>query len=178
MNSNIIIALTTATLLSSTNVSANEFSRYQKLTTMFLENENKCLEGNRVAPGSTLDGAAFMDRCQNVSGQSWKLIPVNDGYFKLTTQFLESENMCLEGNKFDPSSTLKGAAFMDTCQNVTGQLWKKIPAENGYFKLTTKFLENENKCLEGNKVAPSSTLGGAAFMDDCQSVSGQLWKFK
>jgi hypothetical protein len=40
------------------------------------------------------------------------------------------------------------------------------------------FLEKENKCLEGNKLSPRSTLRGAAFMDNCQNVSGQLWKFK
>ncbi len=153
-------------------------NRFYKLTTMFLEGENKCLEGNKFAPNSTLKGAAFMDNCQNVSGQLWKLVPAGNGYFRMKTQFLEKENKCLEGNKFAPNSTLKGAAFMDNCQNVSGQLWKLVPARNGYFRLQTMFLEKENKCLEGNKFAPSSTLKGAAFMDNCQNVSGQLWKFK
>ncbi|WP_044290981.1 hypothetical protein [Rivularia sp. PCC 7116] len=40
------------------------------------------------------------------------------------------------------------------------------------------FLEKENKCLGGNRVARGSTLKGAAFMDNCQNVSGQLGKFK
>ncbi|MDY6900426.1 MAG: carbohydrate-binding protein [Cyanobacteriota bacterium] len=153
-------------------------NRFYKLTTMFLERENKCLEGNRVARGSTLGGAAFMDKCQNVSGQFWKLVPAGNGYFRMKTQFLEKKNKCLEGNKLSPRSTLKGAAFMDNCQNVSGQLWKLVPAGNGYFRLKTMFLEKENKCLEGNRFAPSSTLKGAAFMDNCQNVSGQLWKFK
>ncbi len=151
---------------------------YRKLTTLFLEKENKCFEGNKVARGSTLGGAAFMDDCQNVSGQSWKMIPTGGGYFRLTTQFLEKENKCLEGNKFASGSTLGGRAFMDNCQNVSGQLWKMIPTSNGYFRLTTMFLEKENKCLEGNKFDFRSTLGGGAFMDNCQNVSGQLWKFK
>lgn len=102
-------------------------NRFYKLTTMFLEKENKCLEGNRVRKGSTLGGAAFMDNCQNVSGQFWKLVPAGNGYFRMKTQFLEKENKCLEGNRFAPSSTLKGAAFMDNCQNVSGQLWKFKP---------------------------------------------------
>ncbi|MEO1761020.1 MAG: carbohydrate-binding protein [Cyanobacteria bacterium J06629_18] len=153
-------------------------NRFYKLTTMFLEKENKCLEGNKLSPRSTLKGAAFMDNCQKVSGQSWKLVPVGNGYFRLKTQFLEKENKCFEGNKLSPRSTLKGAAFMDNCQNVSGQLWKLVPAGNGYFRLKTMFLEKENKCLEGNKLSPRSTLKGAAFMDNCQNVSGQLWKFK
>ncbi|EKU99354.1 hypothetical protein Lepto7375DRAFT_1381 [Leptolyngbya sp. PCC 7375] len=151
---------------------------YFKLTTMFLEDEGKCLEGNRLAPESVLEGAAFMDDCQNVSGQFWKIIPADGGYFKLTTMFLEDEGKCLEGNRLAPDSVLGGAAFMDTCQNVSGQLWKKIPVGDGYFRLTTMFLEDQNKCLEGNRLAPESVLEGGAFMDDCQNVSGQLWRIE
>ncbi|MEM7555763.1 MAG: RICIN domain-containing protein, partial [Cyanobacteria bacterium P01_A01_bin.84] len=104
-----------------------EANRFYKLTTKFLEKENKCLEGNKLARGSTLNGAAFMDNCQNVTGQLWKLVPAGNGYFRLQTKFLEKENKCLEGNKLARGSTLNGAAFMDNCQNVTGQLWKLVP---------------------------------------------------
>jgi len=157
---------------------AEEFSGYYKLKTQFLEKEDKCLEGNKVDPSSTLKGAAFMDSCQAVSGQSWKLESAGDGYYRLKTQFLEKEDKCFEGNKVDPSSTLKGAAFMDSCQDVSGQLWKLEPTSEGYYRLKTQFLEKEDKCLEGNKLDPSSTLEGAAFMDSCQDVSGQLWKLE
>ncbi len=97
-----------------------------------------------------------------------------DGYFKLTTQFRESKGECLEGNQVKGS--MNGAAFMDKCQNVTGQLWKATPAGNGYFKLTTQFRESKDECLEGNQMKGS--MNGAAFMDKCQNVTGQLWKFK
>ena len=97
-----------------------------------------------------------------------------DGYFKLTTQFRESKDECLEGNQVKGS--MNGAAFMDKCQNVTGQLWKATPAGDGYFKLTTQFRESKDECLEGNQVKGS--MNGAAFMDKCQNVTGQLWKFK
>ncbi len=39
------------------------------------------------------------------------------------------------------------------------------------------FLEAENKCLEGNRLDPQAVLGGASFLDDCQDVTGQLWRF-
>lgn len=149
---------------------------YFRLQSMYLENENKCLEGNRFEANSTLRGASFMDDCQNVSGQLWKAVEDQNGYFRLQTQFLENENKCLEGNRVAPGSTLGGAAFMDDCQNVSGQLWKMLPADNGYFRLTTMFLEGEGKCLESNRPAPGAYLGGGAFMDNCQNVSGQLWK--
>jgi len=155
-----------------TDAAAKQSTEYFKLTTLFREGENECLEGNKV--GGSMNGAAFMDKCQNVSGQLWKKIPAANGYFKLTTQFREGENECLEGNKVGGS--MNGAAFMDKCQDVSGQLWKEIPAENGSFKLTTQFRENKKECLEGNKVGGS--MNGAAFMDKCQDVSGQIWKIK
>ena len=155
---------------------AQTTGQWYKLQTMFQAPEGKCFEGNRYAQGSTLGGAAFMDDCQNVSGQLWKFIPEGNGYYRMVTMFQEPEGKCFEGNRFAQGSTLGGAAFMDNCQNVSGQLWRLIPAQDGYFRLTTMFLEGENKCLEGNRFSPDSTLGGAAFMDNCQNVSGQLWK--
>jgi len=150
--------------------------RYYRLQTMFLEDENKCFEGNRFAPDAVLGGAAFMDDCQNVTGQLWKFVDAGGGYYRLQTMFLEGEKKCLEGNRLAPGSVLDGAAFMDNCQNVTGQLWKFVDAGGGYYRLQTMFLEGENMCLEGNRLSPESVLQGAAFMDTCQNVTGQLWK--
>ncbi len=149
---------------------------WYKLQTMFQAPEGKCFEGNRYASNSTLGGAAFMDSCQNVSGQLWKFVPAGNGYFKMVTMFQEPEGKCFEGNRVGAGSTLGGAAFMDNCQNVSGQLWRVIPAQDGFVRLTTMFLEGENKCLEGNRFAPDAFLNGAAFMDTCQNVSGQLWR--
>ena len=50
------------------------------------------------------------------------------GEFLLTTQFRKAEGECLEGNQINGS--LDGAAFMDSCQNVTGQLWMALPVTN------------------------------------------------
>ena len=97
---------------------------------------------------------------------------ITDGYFRLTTQFREGHNECLEGNQRNGS--MNGAAFMDTCQNVTGQMWKSIPLGDGYYKLVTQFREGEGECLEGNQ--RNGSMNGAAFMDACQNVTGQMWK--
>lgn len=155
---------------------AQDFPHLYRMQTQFQAPENKCFEGNRFDASSTLGGAAFMDTCQNVTGQLWAIIPAGQGTYRLSTLFQMPEGKCLEGNRFDPSSTLGGAAFMDNCQNVTGQLWRFEPAGGEWFRLKTVFQGND-KCLEGNRFDPSSTLGGAAFMDNCQNVSGQLWKF-
>jgi hypothetical protein len=75
-------------------------------------------------------------------------------------------------------AVLGGAVFMNDCASpTTGQLWKLVPAEDGYYTLQTMFLEAENQCLEGNRVADDAVLGGAAFMNDCADpTTGQLWK--
>lgn len=47
---------------------------------MFLEAENKCLEGQggaAVGSGAVLDGAAFMNDCQEVSGQLWQVVALS-----------------------------------------------------------------------------------------------------
>jgi hypothetical protein len=156
--------------------SVADFNGYYMLQTMFLESENKCLEGNRLG-GDVLGGAAFMNDCATPSsGQLWKLVPADDGYYTLQTMFLESENKCLEGNRLG-GDVLGGAAFMNDCATPSsGQLWKLVPADDGYYTLQTMFLESENKCLEGNRLG-GDALGGAAFMNDCAvPSSGQLWK--
>lgn len=99
------------------------------------------------------------------------------GYFKMLSMFQEPNNLCLESNKVGPGATLGGATFMDECQRVSGQLWKAVPLGNGYYKLNSMFLEQENKCLEGGKPAPGQHLNGAARMDPCGNFSGQMWRF-
>lgn len=49
------------------------------------------------------------------------------GYFRKTTQFREGNRECLEGNQLG-GGVLGGAAFMDSCQNVSGQAWRVLPA--------------------------------------------------
>ena len=146
---------------------------YLKLQTKFLESQNKCLEGNQVAKGAMLGGAAFMAPCSNANGQTWKMVPVEPGSFKLQTAFLESKNKCLQGSE---DEVFGAAAFMATCDDGWGQMWKMVPTKPGYFRLQTKFFESDNMCLEGNQVAQGAMLGGAAFMAPCSNAVGQAWK--
>ncbi len=100
---------------------------YFRLTTKALMEHDEFLEGNQV--DGDKDGCAFMDKKQDVDGQLWKAIPEGDGYFRLTTKFREEHDECLEGNRFD-GEVKNGCAFMDKKQDVSGQLWKAIPAES------------------------------------------------
>ena len=157
---------------------ANPPNGYFKMQTMFQMPNNRCLESNRVTPDAAYKGAAFLDRCQNVSGQLWKAVPIGRGWFRLQSQYLEAENFCLEGSKpFMAGDALKGAARMDPCGNFSGQNWRFIPKPDGFYQLTTEFLEEENRCLEGSTPETANDpLSGAARMDPCGNFSGQLWK--
>lgn len=98
--------------------------------------------------------------------------------FKMTTAFVESKGLFLEGNGgFDANNTLGGAAFMSSQANASGTIWKMIPLPNGFFQLTTLFVEKKGLVAEGNGgLNPSNTLGGAAFMSPQRDASGTMWK--
>jgi len=171
----VAIGLTLSILLGAPDAQAQtpktiDTNSYYRLTTSF-RGDGESLEGNR-ADSPVHDGAAFMDKRQNVTGQLWRFVPEGEWY-RLKTQF-QGNDHCLEGNRAD-SPVHDGAAFMDTCQNVSGQLWKLVP-EGDWFRLKTMF-QADGHCLEGNR-ADSPVHDGAAFMDTCQNVSGQLWKLE
>ena len=123
---------------------------------MFVENDGLLLEGNKLDSGSFLGGAAFMsDQKPIPSGCMWKFIPSEvEGYYNLTTMFVEKDNLFLEGNKLGENSTLKGAAFMSDQKPIpSGCCWKIVPSDNpDYVLLTTLFVEKDNLFLEGNKL--------------------------
>ena len=94
------------------------------------QGEGKCLEANTA--GGEKDGRSFMDACQDVTGQLWRLdlVSANNGdhLYRLRTM-LHGNNFSLEGNKPDNKSVYSGNAFMDKTQNVSGQMWRLVPVE-------------------------------------------------
>ncbi len=149
---------------------------YFELQNKLLEKDGMCLEGNKPGPGAAANGAAFMSKSNGATGQLWRLMPSVSGYFRLQTLFVEKENLFLEGNKMATGSTLGGAAFMSGEKKVTGESWKLLPAGNGYFRLTTQFLEKERLCLEANRIVANAPLQGAAHMVPFADSPAQLWK--
>lgn len=118
----VIVCLSVPGLVAAEGLPTGDFT----LTTQFREGQKECLEGNQV--NGVRGGGSFLDRCQNVSGQLWRVVPVEGDYFRLNTLFREYFNECLEGNQVN--GDLGGAAFIATCQNVSGQLWKAVPLTN------------------------------------------------
>ena len=137
-----------------------------------------CLESN--GPNSPVhSGASFMDTCQDVSGQFWTITPVDgvEGYYTLRSG-AGGESMCLEGSEAG-SAAHSGGAHLTPCQGQSGQMWSISLAQTGngrFYNLRTQF-RGQGECLEGNS-ADSPTHDGAAFMDACQDVTGQLWRFE
>ena len=154
----------------------NDNNSYFHLTNLFLEKEGLVLEGNRIDPASYLDGAAFMSADQAATGTHWKLVPIDNEHFHLTNRFLEDQGLVLEGNRIDPASYLKGAAFMSADSAASGTHWKMEAVSDGYFHLTNRFLQDQGLVLEGNKVDPASYLDGKAFMSSDSAASGTQWK--
>ena len=61
-------------------------------------------------------------------------------------------------------------------------IWSALKVEDagdGWYRLKTMF-RGEGECLESNQAPNFShgTYSGGSFMDKCQNVSGQLWKFE
>ncbi len=134
-----------------------------------------CLEGNRVAPGSVLGGAAFMDTCTGASGQLWQVITTDRAdVYRLQTQFLADVQACLEGNEPVEGAPLAGAAYMASCGPSDGQGWLLVDAGDGAVRLTTEALHDVNACLTANR-APGDEPTDGASMTACREGDDQRW---
>ncbi|MEZ4885123.1 MAG: RICIN domain-containing protein [Chitinophagales bacterium] len=101
----------------------------------------------------------------NVSGQYWKLTPVQDGWYKLTTAF-QKEDKCLDivndGQNNRPQLAKSG--------NYSGQYWRIVPTNDGFFQLYTMW-QTENKVLDVMNDGKNTVLLG-----EKKGYSGQFWK--
>jgi hypothetical protein len=95
---------------------------------------------------------------------AWMALPLTDykGYFQLQTKAMEGADKCLAGPKADPEAERMGAAFMAKSADSDAQLWKLVPAADGYYRLTNKLREKDGECLEGGPADSTAAAGGAA----------------
>ena len=138
---------------------------YFQLTTKAVENQDFVLES--FPP--------MLQKSANNSGMNWKATRGRDGFFRLTSQYLEVKNQVLEGGDGrEPVS-------MREDRGVTGTEWKAVPAGNGYYYLTTRFMEMSGKVLDGNvgqtAAARRAPHDGAPYMVDRRDTGqSALWK--
>ena len=120
--------------------------------------------------------AAIVMSCQSVTGQLWKWKAINAEAFQMTTQWVEGENLCLEGNRPDPARPLGGASVMTNCGSVTGQIWKATPVASGHYVLQSIGGAAEGRCLDGNVSTPGAPMNGALHMAPCNNGPSQQWR--
>lgn len=77
--------------------------------------------------------AATMVACADHPAQKWLFFETDVEYFYRLRNFAGGTGFCLEGNRVSPGAVLDGAAYLDSCADVSGQYWKiggAVP-ENG-----------------------------------------------
>jgi hypothetical protein len=141
----------------------------------------ECLEANEFGADNAtkaMKGNSFMDKCQNVSGQSWTFKSTGDGYFTMHVQRFQGAERRFVGNPSD-WDVANGAAFLSPGGNKVPQeveKWKIEKVNGDFYRLKTQF-RGGAECLEGNHKA-GSAKGGAAHMATCSDSSGQKWKLE
>jgi hypothetical protein len=100
---------------------------FSQLQTQFL-GTTKCLDGFAVDMNNEPlhGGATFMNDCNpSAPGQQWSVVKSQSGHYILQAP-LVNPDLCLEGNAPD-SPVQYGSAFLDGCQDVSGQRWVLAP---------------------------------------------------
>ncbi len=131
-----------------------------RLTTEF-RGPGLCLD---VVNGGPRNHQAWLDTCQDVTGQSWVFQPVACGMYSIHPEFT-GPNKCLDINPSD-----NRAEFRD-CGNFTGQLWRLSPGANGTARLTTQF-RGPNMCLDVVNGGPRNNF---VELRPCGNFTGQMW---
>jgi hypothetical protein len=135
---------------------------YYKLSTEF-RGSNMKLD---VFNGGPKNNMTRLEPDKNVTGQFWRITPVNGGWYKLSTQFRGS-NVCLDifnGGSHD------NEPHLTDCGNFTGQRWK-ITGDNHAYRLTTEF-RGADMCLDIFNGGPNDNQPHLA---QCGSLTGQAW---
>lgn len=133
------------------------------MATMFVEAESKCFDAN---PG----GLAMQNDCGYNDSQYWRALPAaDDSYFQLTTE--ATPDLCLQAM---PGA--QSGAAMVACADEASQKWLFVGSDVEFYYRLQNQAGGDEACLEGNRVGEGAFLGGAAFLDRCSNVSGQLWR--
>jgi predicted neuraminidase len=112
----------------------------------------------------------WLDKTQNVTGQFWKISPVQGqpGCFRLSPQYQPSKSLDVinDGRNYNQ-------VWLDRTQPANGQFWKITPIEGqqGYFRLSPQY--QPQKSLD---VINDGKNYDQVWLDNTQNISGQYWK--
>ena len=133
---------------------------------------DKCLEANRPEIDAVFEGATFLDRCQNVTGQAWLAENLGDGRFRLRS-LLHASLRCLAPNDGSLSHLQPGTPIMATCRGLEGIF--DVTSSGSGFTLQTVH--------EGKAVCLGADLSGSWAIEQvpvttaaCDGSRAQLWR--
>ena len=131
--------------------------------------EEKVLSAVKAGQVAKAELAAKRDKKASAN-QSWKVTPLGNGYYRLTTKAL-GDGYSVDVVSDDPE---KDQIQLVKTEDVSGQAWKITEEKDGYFRLTTQFKGPSlslDVCNEGDK----SKMVGLIRSNDS---SGQFWMFR
>ena len=133
----------------------NEYDGTYRLQSAF-RGEGECLDAN-YHDADTDHGGAFMAPCNGADDQTWHFTPVDDPYhFQIWTEH-NGEKLCLDGNDRE-SPIHEGAAFVEPCRLIVGQIWTITSEDNGFVRLHTEY-EQQADCFESNQAGSPAHSG-------------------
>lgn len=99
-----------------------------QLTTLAAHENGLVLDGNGgYDENHKLQGATHMTDDLDAPGTQWKILPLDNGYFQLTTYDSENKGITLEGNGgVSDENFLKGSAFLTPQQKPSGTMWRIV----------------------------------------------------
>ncbi len=156
----IVLQSTLTTLAQNTSFDSTIYYRI----TNFWQGEKKSLDIINDGKQNNLPRLTASD---NVSGQSWKIVPLGGGYYKLYTQW-QGPTRVLDVINDGKNNTLQ----LSKDGGYSGQFWKITPGENGYFRLTSMW-QGESKSID---IVNDGKNNNEPVLANTGSFSGQYWK--
>ena len=150
-----------------------------------LSEPGRCLEGNDPVDGVALGGAAFLDLCAGVTGQTWRLRPLATGGLVLTNDFL-GPDYCLAPQQDEAGPASRPIARMRRCAEADARLIAEAVAPGGARLVLARSGPEGAQCLTGYKAdRPRAAPGGAGMAErlrlgqavfaPCRDSEAQIW---
>jgi hypothetical protein len=104
-------------------------------------------------------------KCENVSGQNWRVKDRGDGYVKLTTEW-GGRGICLDIRNDGKGNN---RPVLAACANAAGQNWKLTPDGSG-MRMTTEW-RGDQMCLDLLRTKQSTET----ILTPCRDRAEQRW---
>lgn len=146
---------------------------YVRLQMIGPQGSPRCLEANHLSSDSVLQGASFLDYCQNVSGQYWHAQPKGESGFLLFSEFHGSLR-CLSINDGQVADIPANTPFMAPCGEGAAVFYA-LGADDGQYLLGTTVGDQE-LCLQAGELDASVGRAWPVIARRCSVAKSQIWQ--